>query len=124
MLSTGRNDSELVKRLLNKTGNVIASVHKSGLIHGDLTATNFMINQDEIIVPIDFGLSSFSTTAEDRAVDLYVMERSLLTTGLESGNVFDIITASYATDMESAGEIVMKKLSEVQARGRKRDMTG
>lgn len=111
-------------RLLKKTGKVISGVHQTGLIHGDLTATNFMINSEEIIVPIDFGLSSFSTTTEDRAVDLYVMERSLLTTGLESGNMFDVIIGSYGEAMGNVGEAVLKKLSEVQARGRKRDMIG
>ncbi|XP_074602489.1 EKC/KEOPS complex subunit Tp53rkb-like [Brevipalpus obovatus] len=118
------HDNELVKCILCKTGKVISDVHKCGLIHGDLTTTNFMINQTKIIVPIDFGLSSHSTSSEDRAVDLYVFERSMLTTGLETGYLFECLCASYSQEMGSEGPMVMKKLAEVQARGRKRDMVG
>lgn len=120
----GSQNNELVKRLLCKTGKVISDIHKCGLIHGDLTTTNFMISQAEVIVPIDFGLSSHSTSSEDRAVDLYVFERSLLTTGLETGDLFECLCGEYSREMSSEGSIVMKKLAEVRSRGRKRDMIG
>lgn len=61
-------------------GNAISKLH-SQIIHGDLTTSNIMIsnnhNEDRVIF-IDFGLSySDSLTIEDKAVDLYVLERSL-----------------------------------------------
>ncbi|XP_074601658.1 EKC/KEOPS complex subunit bud32-like [Brevipalpus obovatus] len=121
---TGSQNVDLVKRLLCKTGKVVSELHKCGLIHGDLTTTNFMVNQAEVIVPIDFGLSSHSTSSEDRAVDLYVFERSMLTTGLETGDLFDCLCGEYGQAMGSEGPIVIKKLAEVRARGRKRDMVG
>lgn len=62
-------------------GNSIARLH-SCVIHGDLTSSNIIItnsklNDDVIIQFIDFGLSYCETLAEDMAVDLYVLERSL-----------------------------------------------
>lgn len=37
-----------------------------------------------IQVAIDFGLTTTSTLAEDKAVDLYVMERALISTHAEA----------------------------------------
>lgn len=51
----------------------------SGVIHGDLTTSN-MIYKDDQIYLIDFGLSYVKTSIEDRAVDLYVLERAFIST--------------------------------------------
>lgn len=66
--------------VMRRLGNVIGEIHKKGFIHGDLTTSNFMIGKDDDIFIIDFGLSTRSVTTEDRAVDLYVLERALLCT--------------------------------------------
>lgn len=67
-----------------RTGNAIASLHRANLIHGDLTTSNFMLRKSDMrVVFIDFGLSYTSTMAEDRAVDLYVLERAFLSTHTE-----------------------------------------
>jgi len=50
-----------------------------GVIHGDLTTSN-MIYKDDQIYLIDFGLSYVKTSIEDRAVDLYVLERAFIST--------------------------------------------
>ena len=116
--------------LFERVGMVIAEIHKCGLVHGDLTTTNFMIKHDKSsIIPIDFGLSSFSTSAEDRAVDLYVLERSLLTSGRDDASLFsNFLLEKYKKEMESTSisviTAIINKLDEVKARGRKRDMVG
>jgi TP53 regulating kinase-like protein len=50
-----------------------------GVIHGDLTTSN-MIYKDGQIYLIDFGLSYVKNSIEDRAVDLYVLERAFIST--------------------------------------------
>ncbi|KAK4539536.1 hypothetical protein RGQ29_031907 [Quercus rubra] len=63
-------------------------MHDGGLIHGDLTTSNMLLksgtNQLEsslflffLLVLVDFGLSFTSTLPEDKAVDLFVLERAL-----------------------------------------------
>ena len=70
--------------LAKQTGETIARLHKANIIHGDLTTSNFMMRKDNLqIVLIDFGLSYNSSLAEDRAVDLYVLERAFLSTHTE-----------------------------------------
>ncbi|CAN1233135.1 EKC/KEOPS complex subunit bud32 [Linum perenne] len=77
-------------------GDAIAKLHDGGLIHGDLTTSNMLIRTgSNQLVLIDFGLSFTSTLPEDKAVDLYVLERALLSMHSSCGNVMDRILAAY-----------------------------
>ena len=95
-------------QLAERIGISIGKMHAADIVHGDLTTSNFMIrNQpspplplppppphsihgndensyssgiDRDLVAIDFGLSYVSTMDEDKGVDLYVLERALLST--------------------------------------------
>lgn len=71
---------------------------------------------------IDFGLAYTCTLAEDKAVDLYVLERALASTHPHSAEcVFAGILAAYA---EAAGPRVapglLARFTRVRRRGRKR----
>ena len=61
-------------------GKIVLNVHEAGIIHGDLTTSNMIMNQQNAIALLDFGLSYFKDSAEDRAVDLYVLERAFKST--------------------------------------------
>ena len=67
-------------------GTSIGSMHCCDIIHGDLTTSNMLLRYGTppAIVLIDFGLSYISTLTEDKAVDLYVLERALASTHPES----------------------------------------
>ena len=71
---------EVLKATLKLIGQVVAQVHDSGIIHGDLTTSNMIMNEEGKLVLVDFGLSYFKESAEDRAVDLYVLERAFKST--------------------------------------------
>lgn len=67
-----------VKQVCFKVGQLIGRLHLADMIHGDLTTSNLILTgSEESWEPalIDFGLSSFSGLAEDKAVDLYVLDR-------------------------------------------------
>uniref|UniRef100_A0A3B0MX05 non-specific serine/threonine protein kinase n=1 Tax=Theileria annulata TaxID=5874 RepID=A0A3B0MX05_THEAN len=96
-------------------GENIALMHNANIIHGDLTTKNMIMTNDGLLCIIDFGLSFFSTISEDKAVDLYVLERCL--TPLEK------VLNSYKSVVFESDEII-RKLEEVRLRGRKRDLTG
>lgn len=121
-------------------GILLAKLHMKNLIHGDLTTSNILVNNEifdkhklkddkdvsEGFVFIDFGLARTDTTAEDKAVDLYVLERSLLSSHSQVPTLFSIILNSYEksiVDGKQRKEIV-KKYEDVRARGRKRLMIG
>ena len=44
---------------------------------------------------IDFGLSSYSHKIEDKAVDLYVLKRALISLHTNSDKLFDLFLEKY-----------------------------
>ncbi|KAK3421436.1 hypothetical protein EUGRSUZ_G02085 [Eucalyptus grandis] len=105
-------------------GDAIGKLHDGGLVHGDLTTSNMLIRSStNQLVLIDFGLSFTSTLPEDKAVDLYVLERALLSMHSSCGNVMDRILAAYRKSSKQWSS-TLNKLAQVRQRGRKRTMVG
>ncbi|KAL5792879.1 hypothetical protein ACOSP7_001473 [Xanthoceras sorbifolium] len=105
-------------------GDAIGKLHDGGLVHGDLTTSNMLIRSGtNKLVLIDFGLSFTSTLPEDKAVDLYVLERALLSMHSSCGNVMDRILAAYRKSSKQWSS-TLNKLAQVRQRGRKRTMVG
>lgn len=71
----------LLDTIAQKIGVSLAKMHTLNVVHGDLTTSNLMLreNSDSVVV-IDFGLSFVSSLVEDKAVDLYVLERAFAST--------------------------------------------
>lgn len=69
---------ENCKKLMNELGTKIAKLHDNGIIHGDLTTSNFILStKDKQLYFIDFGLSFFDDHAEHKAVDLHLLKQAL-----------------------------------------------
>lgn len=135
----GVDDAELVS-LMDRVGSAVGRLHAVGIVHGDLTTSNLMLRPrakeavngnidsqegvlDGEVVLIDFGLASQSTQDEDRAVDLYVLERAFGSTHPKAESLFTEVLNAYGKSFKG-GNIVLKKLEEVRMRGRKRSMLG
>ncbi|KAI9913971.1 hypothetical protein PsorP6_005537 [Peronosclerospora sorghi] len=67
-------------------GEAIAKMHDADVVHGDLTTSNILLSSDDAtdVTMIDFGLASSQPLPEDKAVDLYVMERAFASTHINS----------------------------------------
>ncbi|XP_057950315.1 uncharacterized protein LOC131145194 isoform X2 [Malania oleifera] len=117
-------DEEQLDDIALQIGNAVGKLHDGGLIHGDLTSSNMLIQSvTNQLVLIDFGLSFTSTLPEDKAVDLYVLERALLSMHSSCGNVMDRIVAGYRKSSKQWSS-TLNKLAQVRQRGRKRTMVG
>ncbi|XP_068495353.1 uncharacterized protein [Phaseolus vulgaris] len=117
-------DKEWLDNIASQIGDAIGKLHDGGLIHGDLTTSNMLLKSDtKQLVLIDFGLSFTSTLPEDKAVDLYVLERSLISMHSSCGNVMDQILAAYRKSSKQWSS-TLNKLAQVRQRGRKRTMVG
>lgn len=123
-----------VKGLMKRVGRAVGRLHQVGVVHGDLTTSNLMMRPargdngaagmlDGEIVAIDFGLASQSIHDEDRAVDLYVLERAFSSTHPRVEGLFDELLEGYKETFKQA-HISLRKLEEVRLRGRKRSMVG
>lgn len=131
-----------LEKIAAQIGKAVASCHATDLIHGDLTTSNILFRADlnEDAVLIDFGLAQVSSMIEDKAVDLYVLERAISSTHPEASRLFPLILDAYADNLDiNSGKAVLEKLTEgkrkaqimvitfsfvVQLRGRKRSMVG
>lgn len=105
-------------------GQAVSALHDGGIVHGDLTTSNFIVRaSDGKIVTIDFGLSYPSDVAEDKGVDLYVLERAITAAHPSQTLLFDEILATYKKKSRMWCA-TLNKFAEVRARGRKRSMVG
>nr|GMD90011.1 EKC/KEOPS complex subunit bud32-like [Ipomoea batatas] len=117
-------DEERIADIAFQIGNAIGKIHDGGLVHGDLTTSNMLMRSaTNQLVLIDFGLSFTSTLPEDKAVDLYVLERALLSMHSSCGNVMDRILSAYKKSSKQWSS-TLNKLAQVRQRGRKRTMVG
>lgn len=63
-------------------------------------------------VLIDFGLSYQSTLTEDKAVDLYVLERAFSSTHPDSEPMFALVLAAYADTMGKDWPVIKNRLDD------------
>lgn len=130
---------EELKDLMSRIGHTVGRLHQAGVIHGDLTTSNMMLRQAPVenvgstetphsslrgeIVLLDFGLATQSIQDEDRAVDLYVLERAFGSTHPKEESLFDEVLKAYGTSYKGA-KIALRRLEDVRMRGRKKSMLG
>ena len=106
--------------LCYKIGKLIGRLHRSGIIHGDLTTSNMILTPHGNIVLIDFGLSELSVELEARGVDIHLMKRALTSTHYRyADECFNAIIRGYEEIMgEDATRDVLNKVKEIERRGR------
>ena len=112
--------SEQRLSLCKLIGRMIGRLHKSGIIHGDLTTSNMILTPYGKVVLIDFGLSERSVELEPKGVDLHLMKRTLYSSHYKHAEVcFKAIMRGYteAVGNEEA-KTVTAKIREIQKRGR------
>ena len=126
-------------------GTIIAKMHNVNIIHGDLTTSNIMFSNydnnqnvkeqtsvakdnNPILVLIDFGLAGTAgakgVSHEEKAVDLYVLERAFEATHPTMNDCMmdEILRAYKAVCLTS--DSVLQRLAAVRLRGRKRECFG
>ncbi|KAF2222409.1 kinase-like domain-containing protein, partial [Elsinoe ampelina] len=120
----------LVERVLRLVGGAVGRLHAAGVVHGDLTSSNMLIEWgregggEAKIVLIDFGLAQMGTADEERAVDLYVLERAFGSTHPELEELFaKEVLGAYGESYKGA-KVALKRLEDVRMRGRKKSMIG
>ena len=143
------------KELAYRMGELVGRLHNVGVVHGDLTTSNMMIveksNRESDgalsfeLALIDFGLSKSTVGSEEQAVDLYVLERALLSTHPDlAENFFDLVLEKYKFTTEvqiiddndsmngsknkkkrkTNNQTALQRLEQVRMRGRKRECFG
>ena len=73
--------------LSREFGRIVGTLHKNGIMHGDLTTSNFIVSDKKIFI-IDFGLAMRTSKPEDHAVDLRLLK--------------EILNSAHVNEMEKA----------------------
>lgn len=63
-------------RICKEIGQIVGVLHKNGIMHGDLTTSNFIHSQKGLVI-LDFGLSQKTDKIDDYAIDLRLFKEVL-----------------------------------------------
>ncbi|ABK78259.1 Mn2 -dependent serine/threonine protein kinase [Cenarchaeum symbiosum A] len=106
-------------RLAEQIGRMAGTLHKNGIMHGDLTTSNF-IRSGGTLYAIDFGLSARTDKPEDHAVDLRLFKEILNSAHVrEMEKAWKGFLSGYGSAVGAArlGRIT-SLVAEIEARGR------
>ncbi len=104
------------ERIASEIGRVVARLHSSGIVHGDLTTSNMMIIDGSVAL-IDFGLAEISGETERMASDLRVLKEGWKSAHYRDEGLIDIILGSYESSW-SGGTAVLETLEKAEGRRR------
>ena len=107
----------------SSTSTSSTTIHVTDTITEGSNADQISNKDSGSIVMIDFGLGQLKAGVEDKAVDLYVLERAFVSTHPLSEPLVALVMESYRL-ANRKGAAVMQKLDQVRLRGRKRDCFG
>lgn len=93
-------------------GGILGKLHSGGIVHGDFTPYNLIVDKSGGIHVIDFGLGFSSRKFEDFADDVITMVRAL--GGGAAGEKF---LEGYSSEF-AGSKSVLKKIKEIEARAR------
>jgi TP53 regulating kinase-like protein len=125
-------EGQQIKQLLNvagkherhalcvRIGESTARLHQHGLIHGDLTTSNMILNPEGKLFFVDFGLGEKNIELEAQGVDLHLLKRALQSTHYQFWEeCFQSVLCGYTSIVGVASaEKVYEKISEIERRGR------
>jgi TP53 regulating kinase-like protein len=108
-----------LKSACTEIGKITATLHKNGIVHGDLTTSNF-ISKNNKIYAIDFGLAQKSIRVEDHAVDLRLYKEIL---GSAHVQVMETLWNAFLNGYKSIigterFNKILNQLSIIEGRGR------
>lgn len=111
-------DTKIIE-LSTEIGRLVGIMHKNGIMHGDLTTSNFILYKNKVYV-IDFGLSQKTIKSEDNAVDLRLIKEILNSAHAQ------IMTSAWKNFLSGYKSVVgptkytkiIHLVSEIESRGR------
>jgi|SRR3989338_311905 len=108
------------KQTCLKIGQSMAKLHDNDIIHGDLTTSNLILDKNNNVYFIDFGLGFISTRVEDKAVDIHLIKQALEAKHFSNWETYTkYILDGYKISKNHTK--VLEQLKKVESRGRYKD---
>jgi len=105
------------RRIARAIGRVAGRLHRAGIVHGDLTPSNMIVRGGGIVM-IDFSLGGKDDGAEARGVDLHLLREALVSAHADADDYYREVVRGYRETMGKAAEAVVRKVREIESRGR------
>jgi TP53 regulating kinase and related kinases len=107
------------QQFAREIGEKVGKLHLKDIVHGDLTTSNMIIHKEtRELNMIDFGLSVFSEKIEDKAVDLFLLDRALESKHYQLyPEIFEHVLDGYKEIYPNA-KFVLERFEAVKKRGR------
>lgn len=108
------------QEMCEKIGQLVGKLHKHGIVHGDLTTSNMIVNREGRIFFVDFGLGEKNTELEAKGVDLHLLKRALQSTHFQfAEECFEAVIKGYTDIVGETEKIeILRKVREIEKRGR------
>jgi TP53 regulating kinase-like protein len=111
--------SQKMIKACQEIGKIVGKLHKNGIMHGDLTTSNFLSLNDRVFV-IDFGLAQRTDKIEDHAIDLRLFKEILNSAHV---NMMEKAWAEFLKGYKkvvgsSRHNLVLSQVSVIESRGR------
>ncbi len=109
-----------LKPIFLRIGSSVGKLHSSGIIHGDLTTSNLILDPQNRIFFIDFGLGKKSLELEEKSVDLFLLKRTLNSTHyLFADPFFSWVLEGYSKTVGDKNRMeVERRIDAIADRGR------
>ncbi|HKZ47927.1 MAG TPA: KEOPS complex kinase/ATPase Bud32 [Thermoplasmata archaeon] len=102
--------------LCEEIGRLVAKLHSSGLVHGDLTTSNMLRGNGRVHL-IDLSLGEKTDGLEARGVDLRLLKEAFTSAHYDRPELFGAVARAYV-EAFPAGAAVLQKMREIEERGR------
>jgi TP53 regulating kinase and related kinases len=111
--------NKMIIKTCEKIGKIIGTLHKNGIMHGDVTTSNFILESGELTI-LDFGLAQRTEKIEDHAIDLRLFKEVL-----NSAHIA-IVNQAWSSFLRGYGKIVgnsrkeqvISQVTDIEKRGR------
>ena len=111
------NDPDSATTICRMIGISVASLHNSGICHGDLTTSNMILTEDGRICFIDLSMGRTKAELEDMGVDVHLLERAFTSAHPDQKEAFSEMMQAYLS-IKKEPEKLLRKIEEIKNRGR------
>ena len=100
-------------------GKIVGTLHKNGIMHGDLTTSNFILSQRGLVI-LDFGLAQKTNTIDDYAIDLRLFKEVLNSAHAQIvDNAWSLFVQGYRSILgKTLTDKIINQVSVIEKRGR------
>lgn len=111
------------RRVAFALGSSLGAIHAAGMVHGDPTTSNFILERLEgqgspVLAVLDISLGGRADGVEERGVDLRLLSEAFESTHHLHSDLFQVVMDGYVASFPRGAEEAMERMAAIASRGR------